>query len=299
MRKLATPPNDPVDVYDTCVSAVTNITLRQIYQTNRPFIQDSVTSFSDATVTASWASLPRVPRGNSNVIIAGSLTKKHLTDLYDEYMVGTSGASRKIYDDILVAAGGLCPFCGGIGHVFTLDHYLPKSNFPLYSVMPENLVPCCRDCNTGKNASFGAANHQQTLHPYLDSEKYFTERWVQAEVCRTNPILVEFECAPPSGWSHTDKGRVQQHFVDYHFASRFGIQAGAELARLADLRTGSLRGLSPDAFRAFLLDNADSKDFDLNGWSRTMYSALAAAEWFWMSPINTSTRKLDEQLASL
>ncbi|TPJ42888.1 HNH endonuclease signature motif containing protein [Mesorhizobium sp. B2-7-1] len=60
----------------------------------------------------------------------------------------------------------MCPFCGGLGHTWTLDHYLPKANFPAYSVNPSNLVPCCRDCNSGKNASFGAELHEQTLHPY-------------------------------------------------------------------------------------------------------------------------------------
>jgi hypothetical protein len=41
-----------------------------------------------------------------------------------------------------------------------------------------------------------------------------------------------------------------------------------------------LRRLNEDSFRDYLLDNANSTDFVLNGWSRTMYAALAASDWF-------------------
>ena len=283
MRKLDAPSNSPIDVYDICCAAVSGTALQRTYETNRPIILGAIALFSAATATASWANLPRVPRGSPNLVIAGSLTKKNLIDLYDAYMVGASGASRKVYDDILVAAGGQCPFCGGLGQVCTLDHYLPKANFPLYSVLPLNLVPCCRDCNTGKNASFSTVDHQQTLHPYLDNDKYFLERWVSAEVQRTNPVVMTFKCTPSPEWSSDDKSRVNQHFTNYRFARRYSIQAGAELSRLLDLRSNSLRTLSPEAFKAYLLENANSKDFDLNGWSRTMYSALAETDWFCMA----------------
>ena len=95
-----------------------------------------------------------------------------------------------------------------------------------------------------------------------------------------NPILLRFMCSPPRGWSNTDKLPVQQHFVSYGFAYRYSVQAGAEMARLLDLRSNSLRTLSSDAFRAYLLDNANSDGFDVNGWSRTMYAALAETAWF-------------------
>lgn len=195
-------------------------------------------------------------------------------------MVAAPGPSRDIYDDILVAAGGLCPFCGGLGQVHTLDHYLPKANFPLYSILPANLVPCCRDCNTGKSNTFGAQLHEQTLHPYLDDNKYFEQRWISAEVSKTNPIVMKFVCSPPSEWSNTDKLRVQKHFDSYKLAYRFSLQAGGDLARLIDLRSKCLQGLMPGAFKEYLLENAQSDGFDLNGWSRTMYAALAETAWF-------------------
>jgi hypothetical protein len=277
VRKLDRPTTDPIVAYETCVAAVSNAALRATYETSRPHIVQAKADFDNVTATASWANLPRVPWGNSGTIVAGDLTKKHLTDLYSSYMVGAKGPSRKIYDDLLVSAGGMCPFCGGLGHVHTLDHYLPKSSFPLYSTHPSNLVPCCRDCHTGKNSAFGAGVHDQTLHPYLDDERFFQERWISAEVVRTNPIVLKFRCSPPPAWSDCDKLRVQQHFGSYQIADRFSVQSGAELARVVDLRCYSLRCLPA---KDYLLDNANSADFDLNGWSRTMFAALAETDWF-------------------
>lgn len=274
------PPHDALATFDACVNAIGNLPLRALHIANRPHIQLANANFDAASQISVWTGLPRVPRGNPGVLIAGGLSKQHLMNLYTDYMVGTTGPSRDIYDDLLTAAGGSCPFCGGLGHAWTLDHYLPKANFPAYSVHPNNLVPCCRDCNSGKNASFGHHAHDQALHPYLDQPHFFEERWIIATLHWANPILLRFECVPPDHWTIPDKGRVRSHFISYKLAYRFSVQAGGEIAKVVQLRANSLKRLSPDSFQDFLLDNANSPDFVLNGWSRTMYTALAASDWF-------------------
>jgi 5-methylcytosine-specific restriction endonuclease McrA len=274
------PIHSAIDTFDTCVNAIGDAVLRATFSANRANIEQANDNFDAASQIAEWANLPRVPNGNPNVLIAGALSKQNLMDLYTKYMVGSTGPSRDIYDELLTAAEGLCPFCGGLGHVRTLDHYLPKANFPAYSVHPQNLVPCCRDCNSGKNASFGPAVNQQTLHPYLDQAHFFQERWVVANAHPESPILIRFECAPPEHWSQSDKARVRSHFEGYQLGYRFSVQSGAETSKVVQLRTSSLCNLTAEVFRAYLLDNANSADFVLNGWSRTMYAALAQSDWF-------------------
>lgn len=274
------PQHAPLATYDACVDAINDNTLRSLFQSNRNSIQQANTAFDSASQIAAWSGLPRVPNGNPDALVVGALTKRNLMDLYTNFMVGTTGSSRSIYDDLLTAAGGLCPFCGDLGHAKTLDHYLPKANFPSFSVHPSNLVPCCRDCNSGKNASFGVSINEQTLHPYLDQAHFFDERWIAAVVFREDPVLLKFECEPPANWSHQDKERVRHHFVGYNLAYRFSVQAGGEVAKVVQLRAGSLSGLSSDSFQGYLLDNANCPDFVLNGWSRTMYAALASTDWF-------------------
>lgn len=283
MRKMDVPPYDAITTYDTCVNAICDPTLRAHYSSNRGSIQQGNAIFEAATQDADWARLPRALRGNPNALIAGTLSKQQLVDLYTHYMVSATGPSRDIYDNLLTAAGGWCPFCGGLGQASTLDHYLPKANFPTYSVHPNNLVPCCRDCNSGKNTSFGPGTHKQTLHPYLDRADFFEERWIIATVYKQNPILIRFECAPPDHWSSPDKQRVSSHFEAYKLADRFSKQAGGEVSQVVQLRVNSLRILTPEKFRDYLLDCANNPDFVLNGWTRTMYAALAASDWFLQS----------------
>lgn len=60
-----------------------------------------------------------------------------------------------------------CPFCGGDG-ARTIEHYLPKTSYPEFSVYSVNLMPSCGSCNTKRNDinEYGAAVH--LLHPFFD-----------------------------------------------------------------------------------------------------------------------------------
>lgn len=62
----------------------------------------------------------------------------------------------------------LCPMCGGFGNG-TLDHYLPKDDFPEYSFFSKNLVPAC-NCNSLRGVTVkGGGSPERVIHPYFDS----------------------------------------------------------------------------------------------------------------------------------
>lgn len=280
MRQLQHPPQPAMDVFDLCVEECATGD-RIPYNLNRSFIENAAADYQTASAAKSWYLLPRAPWGMPHTIVAGTLTKGQLTSLYTDRMVRTSGQARRVYDDIQVAADGHCPFCGGVGYVATLDHYLPKSGFPLFSVLPGNLVPCCRDCNTGKSAVFGTTAEQQPLHPYSDDPKFFTERWIKAHLIPTDPIGVAFYCDPPTSWSPIEQARVSSHFTDYNLANRYKKLAGAEVSKVVGQRRGTLRGMTPDGFRDYLFEAANEPGYDVNGWNRATYTAMADTDWFW------------------
>lgn len=62
----------------------------------------------------------------------------------------------------------VCPMCGGFGNG-TLDHYLPKSDYPEYAFFSKNLVPACNCNSLRKNAVKGAAVPARAIHPYFDT----------------------------------------------------------------------------------------------------------------------------------
>jgi 5-methylcytosine-specific restriction endonuclease McrA len=63
-----------------------------------------------------------------------------------------------------------CPMCGS-SVTGSVDHYLPKDDFPEFSLMAANLVPACSHCNSGKKRQTfrGATPNQRFLHPYFDT----------------------------------------------------------------------------------------------------------------------------------
>lgn len=63
-----------------------------------------------------------------------------------------------------------CPMCGS-PTTGTLDHYLPRDQYPDFSVLPCNLVPACGVCNSGAKGKIykGAPSPKRFLQPYFNT----------------------------------------------------------------------------------------------------------------------------------
>ncbi|MEZ9821184.1 HNH endonuclease [Shewanella sp. 10N.286.45.A1] len=62
-----------------------------------------------------------------------------------------------------------CPSCGEDGAPGTLDHYLPKTEFPELSVCLVNLTPMCSKCQGKKSDDYLTVDNEKAfLHPYYD-----------------------------------------------------------------------------------------------------------------------------------
>lgn len=68
----------------------------------------------------------------------------------------------------------ICPYCGSPG-CGTLDHYYPKAEFPQFSVIADNLVPCCYRCNKVKGEYFPLTKYDRVINPYFDE---FTRKFI-------------------------------------------------------------------------------------------------------------------------
>ncbi|GAL80014.1 EA31 gene protein [Algibacter lectus] len=58
-----------------------------------------------------------------------------------------------------------CPNCT-IEKVASLDHYIPKDEFPEFSVNPVNLIPCCSTCNSKKKENWKGDKNLLFLNLY-------------------------------------------------------------------------------------------------------------------------------------
>lgn len=130
--------------------------------------------------------------------------------------------SRKSIKPLLAIrrTGGLlsCPVCGSptTGH---LDHYLPKTTYPEFSIMQANLVPACNHCNSGgKRALYKGDQHpERFIQPYFDA-------WADQvlwHVVFVPPFeAVRFQPTPRAGLP-ADKAAIVQFHLEHVLGDQF------------------------------------------------------------------------------
>lgn len=280
MNRISLPTLTPLQSYNSCVGSIIDELLRSRMLMVSNTIETYATLYIHQASLGNTCSIaPLVHVRGEDPLVIGDVRKSELVNLYDYYMVQRQ-PGRLTYDQILVAANEKCPFCGGIGRPKSLDHYLPKANYPQFSVLPQNLVPACRDCNTGKSNDLAQEPGQQPIHPYFDADCFFMDQWVFGRVIETFPPSIEFYTRRPENWSDIDFQRASNHFSDFDLSIRYSIQAAEELGVIVDQRKGYLAASPPGDFSTFLRSISNSPSLFANHWKKVMYQTLANSQWF-------------------
>lgn len=205
---------------------------------------------------------------------------------YKKKLVDKNAPGRKYYEHILsegLRHGRLrCPVCG-VGWPSELDHYLPKSSFPVLAVTPANLVPICSECNKATNkGSYSPRNAAEALfHPYFEDPPDCI--WLRAET--------DFACGPcvTFGVEHLGDGALQTRLGClmnvYGLDHRYGSVAVGELDSHRELFRDLLfqggLGLFSEQLET-LLRSAECSN--LNCWQAALWRAVLrqideAAQW--------------------
>lgn len=192
--------------------------------------------------------------------------------LYDVRLVKSS-PGRRHYRQIRDGNSGRCALCN-VRDATTLDHHLPKSQFPVLAVTPDNLLPACDACNHVK-----LANTRPILNAYFD--ELGSSAWLSARVIESTPYTLEYYVVPDPDWSPTLADRAIGHFDLLELSVLYAKQAVRMLAGMrkafADLHdAGGATGV-----RAHVQWLAASyRDAEPNGWEAAILTAAAASDWF-------------------
>lgn len=281
MRAIIAPNEDPKLVYQACVNSIRDKDLRDRLNILTDDICISAEDYKQKAIAKQLYTI--LPNNCKNEEIAlGQVTKEELINVYTTHMVGSAKPARQAYYDLLLsrALSGKCPFCG-FGQVWTLDHYLPKTTYPQLSVVPSNLVPSCRDCNTGKSTFIATTQDNQSLHPYFDHRIITNEQWLFAKVIQTLPVTIQFYVKAPINWDESSKARVHAHFKDYKLELRYSLEASDQLGCLRDTLSQYKNLLGVEAVKQHLL--IESKTHlrkHTNSWQTAMFQALAVSDWY-------------------
>ena len=266
---------------DECITGITgNTSLQTRLSSSKPVLIMAGAVYLNAASSGILHTIhPIDTTVNADPVVINSLKKSELVKVYDQYFVPVEKPARKIYDALLNAAKEKCPFCGGIGTPRNLDHFLPKAHFPQYSVLPQNLVPSCRDCNMdGKGHEFATIAEDQFIQPYADQDIFFSVQWVYATYHAGNhnqPGYFEYYVSPPEEWSEVAKLRVVKHFKDFDLAKRYSTKAGELLGTvLLQIEVMQGKNISNTEIQNCILKPAiDAAPF-VNHWQKGMFQAL-------------------------
>lgn len=261
------------DVFETCVSMVKKPALRAQLRAIRPDVEAEAADY-DAKAAGAQLYLKQ-PQDH-----VGAVSGDEMVKVYTLRMVPKTSKGRPTYNRIMAApAHGRCPLCG-IGTVSTLDHYLPKTHFPVYSVTPNNLVPACTWCQREKAEYYADTKGGQLLHPYFDDME--DEVWLAAEVVAGNPAAFRYFPSPPDHWSPSAKARVGAHLRELNLPVLFSSNAGSRLSEIrARLTNLHQKEGGADTVRGHLCEELVSIEADhKNSWAAAMYRAAIASDWF-------------------
>ncbi len=272
MRQIAGPAIAARSAYQACRQSVNEPLYRQRLQDGeKEFLGVSADYFIRAGAAVLYTFQAIDPNEDDTAVLR-DLTKADLVKLYEYHMVRRQ-PGRALYNKLSIASKKKCPSCGGIGHVYTLDHYLPKAELPQFSICPANLLPCCRDCNSEKGSSVADSPGGQVLHPYFDANHFYTDVWVVAQIQRGREASANFSVQPPATWTDDDKERVAAHFREYNLSERYAVEAASELVMVVDQWPDIYEPMTVAQRQAHFA--AMARGSCINDWKPVLYRALS------------------------
>ncbi len=273
MRSLPKPSTAACDVYYACNSRLRNQDLKQRLDNFVNQVSHEANQFDTAAIGVKVHLLPL------QTLAGAGVTREELVAVYNDRMAHQAGPGREFYLELRSSSPqDECPLCAH-GDVKTLDHYLPKQQFPILAVVPFNLVPSCADCNKEKLSVAPTSAGEELFHPYYNNID--NDRWLYGNVVHVSPPAVIFEVRSPAIWTALQTERIVNHFNTLNLGRRYSTQA-ARLVNGIKLQVQRIFDANgTDGVREHLAESADSREaINLNSWQSATYRALAASTWY-------------------
>ena len=196
---------------------------------------------------------------------------ENLVDVYKYKFAKMKSPGRRYYDKLLNAPReGFCPICG-VRQVSTLDHYLPKSKYPLLAITLPNLIPSCSDCNRNKMVYIPKCIEDAPFHPYFDDLSDVI--WLEAEIFEDRTIKYYVAC--PETWDRVLKERLSGFLQVYKLQKVYAAHAIREWESMRKLTKELYQsGGSPELHQHLLNMKESVEEVDLNWWKAALCRAL-------------------------
>lgn len=172
----------------------------------------------------------------------------------------------------------LCPYCLIINHT-TFDHYIPKEDYPEYSVLSTNLIPCCSLCN-GKKLEYWKQDGQRAIiHFYNDTIP--NEQFLFCDLTFNGQIpILSFRLQFPNNFNPGLRYTVEKHFERLDLLNRYDENAPTILSNI-DTDFKSLVDFNPSQDKVAGFLNRKASEYYVkcgrNFWQGIAYEVLASS----------------------
>lgn len=273
MRVIIKPDLVAKKVYETCISKVKNKALKIKLNQISDSIEAADQEYQEKSAEKKWFLI------ESGDGIDGVVGKADMEKVYTQRMVGQKAPGGTLYNQLKNASpNGICPLCGQRA-VTTLDHFLPKADFPSLVVVPLNLIPACSDCNKQKLDKVPGRESEQTLHPYYDDVT--REQWLFAEVKETTPGSIRFYILGVDVYGEVLNERINFHFIELGLGNLYMANANSTVTEIQFRLNKLHKKGGKNAVKSYLKEEEESRrDNHVNSWNTAAYQAMMNSDWF-------------------
>lgn len=207
-------------------------------------------------------------------ILAGDMGK-----LYSKGLLRKNSDARTYYELLRLSSPFLvCPFCMH-RPVRTLDHYLPKAEYGAYAVLPANLIPCCRDCNSDKDEFAPQERASTLIHPYFD--RIDQTSWLGCDINRHQDYCTASFYIRSADVSEELRPRLIAHMETLQLWELYEIEAARELNEMAGAIKSTFVASGSDGVRMLCEEMGASRAvLAENYWKAVLWRSAAQDEAF-------------------
>lgn len=255
------------EVFNACCRSIRDTALKGRVESNYTKVLNDSVNYSIAGLSGSLRNLnPSMHRP------MGSATSDDFEWLYETRLVKCK-EGRPFYKGLRDGNNERCALCN-VRPATTLDHHLPKSEFPVLSVTPDNLLPACDTCNRIK-----LADMTPTLNTYFDD--LGPGQWLKVRIIETAPYTLVYWIQPQPQWSSDMTARAYAHFKLFGLQKLYAAQAIRHLSGLRMTLRKLLRDVGSAGVKQSLEESAASfMNAEPNGWEGAVLSGAASSDWF-------------------
>lgn len=203
--------------------------------------------------------------------------RRHLQGCYSSLTATGNPIRASIFSEQPTVLKMFCPFCM-LDKPKTLDHYIGQDEFPEYSFLVKNLIPCCYDCNQIKTIKWRENNKRRFIHFYNDN--FFENQFLFADlsIIEATPIM-NLVLRKPIELSNDSFQIIEWHFKDLNLIQQYKERCNALLSTELKIMKDSsnINGLSNQQIRLQLETSEKNfaNDFGLNYWKSVMFQCMS------------------------